>query len=130
MLKRLFVVAVAAAAVSVPFAGAAAADTGNGLGAGGIPGHTGEVIGAVNPDYNPDGGPLPPGEVTSGVAQQDGNTPGAFGESLDGFFGGAGIPTDYGPTPPGLGLKVFTPGCGHGAHATDTAGTIPDDACY
>ncbi len=133
MFKKLLVAAAAAAAVSVPFAGAAWADTtSNGIGAGGVPGHVGDVISEVNPDYNPSGDPMPPGSIASGIAKEDGSTPEAFGGFVNGFWDNVGVDTNYGPTPPGLAVKSFTPGCTHGRQATDADGTIPDgvNECY
>jgi hypothetical protein len=150
MFKRLFVTSAAAAAVSVPLAGAACADppsdpgsNGNGIGAGGVPQKAGETLSeGVTPNANPNPGGV--GPVTPGSAfnvAKDAfpgvSTPVAYGNTLTVFWSGApGVPphtwTDpdlvaqtepFGPTPPGMGVKAFTPGCSHGR-----SGITQDDA--
>ena len=144
MLKKLFVTAAAAAAVSVPLAGMAWADppsdpgsNGKGIGQGGVPTRAGNVLDSIPtppgaPSANPNPGqPVTPGSVVKGVAQNPNlpnKVPDAFGQTLTGFWsvyplpgsdpGSAPANLVVGSTPPGLGTKVFTPGCSHGHVAT------------
>ena len=138
MLKKLFVTAAAAAAVSVPLAGVAWADppsdpgsNGNGIGKGGIPNKTGNVLDTVTPqDFQPPGyqtgDPVTPGSVFSQVAKfpkevrpPGVSVPDAYGQFLTGFWQTHALPpgqpdltgVEFGKTPPGSVVRGFTPGC-------------------
>jgi hypothetical protein len=132
MLKKLFITAAAAAAISVPLAGAAWADpgdpSGNGLGQGGIPKRVGQIDDTLGTNINPPGENLTPGAVfnhAKDLVPSAGNTPDAYGGSLDAFFG-----TDaFTPTPPGLGVKSATPGCSNGHGVDGTAIGQPGNVC-
>src|SRR6185312_1318569 len=132
MLKKLFVTAAAAAAMSVPLAGVAWATPsdnnppGQGATGPGVPHELGGYL--ASPD------PVPPGELFNSAkdfyevlhpGQKAPNTPVAFGEFVDAFYGN----TTFGPTPPGLGTKTFTPGCGSG-HVAVGGGNLPVPDCH
>ena len=128
MLKKLFITAAAAAAMSVPLAGVAWADppsdpgsNASGVGQGGIPKKFGDFADSVNQNPNGPGNPVPPGQeikVAKGLFPGV-PTPTAVGELINGVYASIGVPTTFGPTPPGLAVKTFTPGCTSGHTATD-----------
>ena len=128
MLKKLFVTAAAAAAVSVPLAGAAWADpsANDPPGAGGVPQEGGTFA------YNhgaPTDDPVAPGSVFSGLATTKApgvKMPDAYGVLIDAVIAPLLGAEPFGPTPPGVGIKTFTPGCSSGRHLT-TNGT--DSIC-
>jgi hypothetical protein len=141
MIKKLFITAAAAAAVSVPLAGVAWADppsdpgsNGNGIGQGGLPTKIGNSLSnTVTPNLNPNPGgvgPVTPGSQFSQVAKLPGSTPEAYGSVLTGLFATHTSTnpdfvlqtTPFGPTPPGLVTKAFTPGCSKGRSAVTQPG--------
>jgi hypothetical protein len=141
MLKKLIVTAATAAAVSVPLAGGAwahppsdlgssnpgPANNDNGIGQGGVPKVAGGLLdsaGAPNP--NGPGNPVPLGKVYSTIANEDGNVPDGVGVFVNNFYETyGGIPNPgFGPTPPGIATKTFTPGCSSGHTATLGGGSI------
>jgi hypothetical protein len=136
MLKKLFITAAAAAAVSVPLAGVAWADpgssspgtaNGNGIGQGGVPKVAGGLLdsaGAPNP--NGPGNPVPPGSIYSTIAKGPGNVPDGAGAFINNFYETYGHISDpgFGPTPPGIATKTFTPGCSSGHTVTLGGGSI------
>jgi hypothetical protein len=128
MLKKIFITAAAAAALSVPLAGTAWADPpsdpgsdSSGVGRGGIPKKFGDFADSVNLNPNGPGNPVPPGqEINIGKDLFPGvPTPTATGEFINGVYASIGVPTTFGPTPPGLAVKSFSPGCTSGKTATD-----------
>ena len=150
MLKKLFVTAAAAAAVSVPLAGVAWADPpsdpdsssnptnpkpNNPPGQGGVPQEIGSLADNYNVNPNP-GEPITPGSafnVAKDAVKRDPvtgknipgvSTPEAYGTFIDTFTAPLlGVPPWEGPTPPGQGVKTFTPGCSSGRHLNTTGGT-------
>jgi hypothetical protein len=123
MFKQIIVTAALAASVSVPLAGSAWADqpsepgaTDNAVGAGGVPQKLGDF--ANENGANPSGDPITPGSVFSGVAKVPHvNTPDAYGNLIDATIAPLLGVSPFGPTPPGLGTKTFTPGCSAGVTA-------------
>lgn len=120
MLKKLFFTAAAAAVVSMPLAGLAWADPDlpndppgqrdTNSGQPGIPGAAGDVADAFGTNPNP-GEPVTPGAVFN-IAKDNyagRNTPEQYGNALEDILG-----TDFGPVPPGLGVKSATPACSSG----------------
>jgi hypothetical protein len=143
MLKKLFIIAAAAAALSVPLAGTAWAEPPSDSGSSskatnpnpsvppgqsdngpGIPRVGGAFLSGAGANPNPGGtGPVTPGQVFN-VAKKafpGVSTPVAVGEFVNGFYNSHGVPTTFGPTPPGLATKTFTPGCSSGRAASDAA---------
>jgi hypothetical protein len=129
MFKKLFVAIAAAAAVSVPLAGTAWADppADPGNGEGGVPQDIGDAAdnldpnGSAPPDLNPNGygNPVTPGSVFRETAKVSGsNNPDAYGVLIDAVTAPLLGAEPFGPTPPGVGIKTFTPGCSHGRHLT------------
>ena len=127
MIKKALVAVIAAGALSFQLAGVAWADPPSdnnppGQGAAG-PGIPNEVAGVFGSDK-----PIPPGSVFSNIAKQPGNVPAGVGDFLnEDFYGGT---THFGPTPPGLGTKTFTPGCKSGHTATDPAVNGGGSICH
>ena len=133
MLKKLFISAAAAAAVSVPLAGVAWAtpsdnnppgQPGPGATGPGIPHAAGAFGDSVNQNPNGPGERVPPGQEFN-IAKDafpGAPIPVAVGQFVNGVYASVGVPTQFGPTPPGLATKTFTPGCksGHTEHR-DTA---------
>jgi hypothetical protein len=137
MLKKLFITAAAAAAVSVPLAGVAWADrpsdpgsNGSGIGQGGMPKQFGDFADAVGVNPKP-GQPLPPGqEVNAAKSRFPGvPTPTAVGKDVNAVYGSIGVQTQFGPTPPGLVVKTFGPGCASGHGATDPGVNDGESIC-
>jgi hypothetical protein len=138
MLKKLFVTAAAAAAVSVPLGGVAWATPsdnnppGQGATGPGVPHEIGGYLDSANANPNGPGNPVPPGQVFNlakdlfkglpGIQ----STPDAVGAFVDAFYGN----TAFGPTPPGLATKTFTPGCSRGHVAVDGNGSIKAPNCH
>jgi hypothetical protein len=99
---------------------------GKGIGKGGVPEKAGTIANGLNPTAYPsddrDGVKATPGYTFSAVANKDslgnlpmdssGPVPDAYGRLLTELTG-----APFGPTPPGFGTKIFTPGCGHGSSA-------------
>jgi hypothetical protein len=139
MLKKLFITAAAAAAVSVPLAGLAWADPpsgnnppGQGATGPGVPHEVGAFADSVGLNPNGPGNPIPPGQEINiaknlfpGVP-----TPTAVGDFVNGVYAIQGVPTTFGPTPPGLTVKTFTPGCSSGNGATDPAVNGGGSICH
>jgi hypothetical protein len=131
MLKKFVLTAAAAAAVSVPLAGAAWAvpdnDPNNPPGKGGEPAEAGAFADGFGANPNGDGEPITPGSIFRGLAKN--KAPGAkmpdvYGDVIDaGVAPLLGYPEWEGPTPPGHGVKTFTPGCSSGRHLNQTGGT-------
>jgi hypothetical protein len=143
MLRKALVALVAAGAMSVPLAGVAWAnppdnpgsqgqgrpdDPGsNGIGAGGAPQRAGTFLGSVGENPSGDSNPVPAGSAFEVYAKMPGSTPTVYGSALNAFalrHPGLGLPTFDVPTPPGLGVKIFTPGCTHG-HSTGVCIPVP-----
>ena len=125
MLKKLFVTAAAAAAVSVPLAGVAWADpsSNDAPGQGGVPQESGDF--ATEHGANPSNDPITPGSVFSGLAKNKDpgvKMPDAYGDLIDAVIAPVLGAAPFGSTPPGVGIKTFTPGCSSGRHLT-TNGT-------
>ena len=139
MLKKLLITAAAAAAVSVPLAGVAWADppsdpgsNGSGIGAGGVPQKFGDFADSVNLNPNGTGNPVPPGQeinIAKGLFPGV-PTPTATGEFINGVYASIGVPTTFGPTPPRLAVKTFTPGCTSGHTATDSGVNNGGSICH
>lgn len=139
MLKKLFITAAAAAAVSVPLAGVAWADPpsgnnppGQGATGPGIPHEFGAFADSVNANPNGPGNPVPPGQeinIAKGLFPGV-PTPTAAGEFINGVYASQGVATTFGPTPPGLAAKTFTPGCTSGHKATDSGVNNGGSICH
>ena len=151
MLKKLFFTAAAAAAVSVPLAGMASAEPssnnppGQGSTGHGVPHELGAYADSVSAStgfqLNPNGTgkPISPGqEINLGkdayAISHPGvkaSTPVAVGDFVNGIYAIQGIPTDFGPTAPGLAIKTFTPACSSGHVAVDGKGNVAGtDLCH
>lgn len=153
MFKKLFFTAAAATAVSVPLAGAAWAtpsDTPNNppghpdpssLSTGpGIPHEFGGYADSLSLNspvpLNPNGPgqPVPPGqEINIAKDMYPGvSTPVAVGNFVNGVYTITGtLGTEFGPTPPGMAVKTFTPACTSGHVAYDKSGTVSGtDLCH
>jgi hypothetical protein len=136
MLTKCFVAGAAAAALSVSLAGMALADkpadpgsAGSGIGSGGVPQNIGTFLDTgVTPSLIPGGAPIAPGKVIGELANEPGNVPTNVGQFEANLWAthsrsdGAQVQSVWGPTPPGMSVKFFTPGCGIGRTAV-TDGT-------
>jgi hypothetical protein len=139
MIKKLFFTAAAAAAMSVPLAGVAWADPpsgnnppGQGTTGPGVPHELGDFADSVGLNPNGPGNPIRPGQELNlakdlfpGVS-----TPAAVGAFVNGVYASIGVPTTFGPTPPGSAIKTLTPGCKSGNGATDPAVNGGGSICH
>jgi hypothetical protein len=133
MIKKALVAVIAAGALSVPLAGVAWADPpsessdppGQSDTGPGVPRVVGAFLDSANANPNGPGNPVPPGQefnVAKGLFGGPGvSTPEAIGDFVNAFYNSNGVPTTFGPNPPGIATKTFTPGCTHGRTASDPA---------
>jgi hypothetical protein len=87
------------------------------------PHELGDFADSVGLNPNGKGNPIPPGqEINVAKDTVPGvSTPVAVGEFVNGVYAVTRVTTNFGPTPPGLAVKTFTPGCTSGHGATDQA---------